>query len=67
MGTRIVTIPKKNSTRPRRTSLHPLTPEEALDGFMKVDPEKVKKRLKEEAEERAKHRKSKKTKEKEGK
>ena len=55
----------KKSQRLRRTSLHPLSPEEALDGFMKTDPAKVRERLKEEAEERKARRKRKKTKEKE--
>ena len=37
----------------QKLSLHPLKPEEALRGFMEVDPEKVK-----EAEERERQRKS---------
>lgn len=43
-----------DETQERRLSpisLHPLRPEEAVHGFMQVDPEKVKERLESEGDE----------------
>ena len=41
-----MTNQRKGGAKGNPVSMHPLSPEEALDGFMKVDPKKVKKREK---------------------